>query len=201
MQSYLRAFAAWHGLSPHIHTNTRVVRAVPVFLEQQQQPVNSASDPAKAQYHSEELTPTTGVRWLVEVESVKQLSPQVQQTEGSANNDSSPTQNGSHQQHQHSQQQQQQQPETETRTHEFDALVVCNGHYSEPNLPSIPGMESCQAFQMHSHNYRTPDRFEGQVRMLAFSFVHLCADSSAAFCRFFSVRFFFCDGLIVLQVA
>lgn len=45
----------------------------------------------------------------------------------------------------------------------FDALVVCNGHYSEPNLPGVPGDDSWPGLQMHSHNYRAPEAFAGQV--------------------------------------
>lgn len=45
----------------------------------------------------------------------------------------------------------------------FDAVVVCNGHYSEPRTPSYPNAENWPGVQMHSHNYRTPDdTFEGK---------------------------------------
>lgn len=47
----------------------------------------------------------------------------------------------------------------------FDAVVVCNGHYSHPNLPVIAGMGEFPAGrQLHSHNYRAPEPFTGQVR-------------------------------------
>jgi hypothetical protein len=45
----------------------------------------------------------------------------------------------------------------------YDAVVVCNGHYSQPNLPDIKGMDIFPGFQMHSHNYREPDQFKDQV--------------------------------------
>jgi cation diffusion facilitator CzcD-associated flavoprotein CzcO len=45
----------------------------------------------------------------------------------------------------------------------FDALVVANGHYSEPNLPDVPGAQHWPGLQMHSHNYRVPEAFEGQT--------------------------------------
>lgn len=45
----------------------------------------------------------------------------------------------------------------------FDAVVVCNGHYSEPNLPDVPGADTWPGLQMHSHNYRVPEQFAGQV--------------------------------------
>ncbi|KAI8476836.1 MAG: FAD/NAD(P)-binding domain-containing protein [Monoraphidium minutum] len=60
----------------------------------------------------------------------------------------------------------------ETRE-QFDALVVCNGHYSATNLPDVEGAAAFPGLQMHSHNYRRgwaggrdrwrPDQFAGQV--------------------------------------
>ncbi|KAF8068234.1 flavin-containing monooxygenase [Scenedesmus sp. PABB004] len=47
---------------------------------------------------------------------------------------------------------------------DFDALLVCNGHYSEPNLPEdVPGAAAWPGRQLHSHNYRSPDAFAGQT--------------------------------------
>ncbi|KAM0867779.1 hypothetical protein ACQ4PT_041739 [Festuca glaucescens] len=40
----------------------------------------------------------------------------------------------------------------------FDAVVVANGHYSQPRVPSIQGMEAWSGRQMHSHSYRTRSR-------------------------------------------
>ena len=45
---------------------------------------------------------------------------------------------------------------------DFNAVVICNGHYSEPNLPeplardavSFPGLK------LHSHNYRDAEPFK-----------------------------------------
>ncbi|KAM3295485.1 hypothetical protein ACQJBY_038024 [Aegilops geniculata] len=45
----------------------------------------------------------------------------------------------------------------------FDAVVVANGHYSQPRLPSIEGMEAWRGRQMHSHSYRVPEPFRGEV--------------------------------------
>ncbi|MCZ6675017.1 MAG: NAD(P)-binding domain-containing protein [Verrucomicrobia bacterium] len=44
----------------------------------------------------------------------------------------------------------------------FDAAMVCNGHYSNPRVPEITGMETFEGVLMHSHNYRTPDMFKGK---------------------------------------
>ncbi|KAJ4817944.1 Flavin-containing monooxygenase [Rhynchospora pubera] len=45
----------------------------------------------------------------------------------------------------------------------FEAVVICNGHYSEPRLPQIPGIDRWPGKQVHSHNYRTPEPYLNQV--------------------------------------
>ncbi|XP_052179780.1 flavin-containing monooxygenase FMO GS-OX-like 9 [Diospyros lotus] len=45
----------------------------------------------------------------------------------------------------------------------FDAVVVATGHYSQPRLPSIKGMDTWKRRQMHSHIYRVPDPFRDEV--------------------------------------
>jgi len=42
--------------------------------------------------------------------------------------------------------------------------VVCNGHYTEPRIAVIPGVDAWPGKQMHSHNYRVPEPFLDQVR-------------------------------------
>lgn len=53
--------------------------------------------------------------------------------------------------------------EVEEKTEEdiYDAVVVCNGHYSEPKIATIPGLEEWPGRQIHSHNYRRPELFSG----------------------------------------
>ncbi|CAA0309891.1 unnamed protein product [Arabidopsis thaliana] len=51
----------------------------------------------------------------------------------------------------------------------YDAVVVCNGHYTEPNIAHIPGIKSWPGKQIHSHNYRVPDPFENEKLKLALS--------------------------------
>ncbi|XP_039170059.1 flavin-containing monooxygenase FMO GS-OX-like 4 [Eucalyptus grandis] len=48
----------------------------------------------------------------------------------------------------------------------FDAVVVCNGHYTEPRIAEIPGIDLWPGKQMHSHNYRTPEPFRDLVVVL-----------------------------------
>ncbi|EAZ01196.1 hypothetical protein OsI_23222 [Oryza sativa Indica Group] len=45
----------------------------------------------------------------------------------------------------------------------FDAVVVAVGSYTQPRLPSIDGMEAWPGRQLHSHSYRVPDSFRGEV--------------------------------------
>jgi cation diffusion facilitator CzcD-associated flavoprotein CzcO len=48
----------------------------------------------------------------------------------------------------------------------YDAVVICNGHYSEPRIAQIHGIDSWPGIQMHSHNYRVPDPFQDKVVVL-----------------------------------
>ncbi|KAG0490322.1 hypothetical protein HPP92_007185 [Vanilla planifolia] len=45
----------------------------------------------------------------------------------------------------------------------YDAVVVCNGHYTEPRVAEIPGIRTWPGKQIHSHNYRIPEPFLDQV--------------------------------------
>ncbi|KAL6416597.1 hypothetical protein ACFW04_013320 [Cataglyphis niger] len=42
-------------------------------------------------------------------------------------------------------------------TKTFDAVVLCNGHYTVGHIPHIPGIESFHGGCIHSHQYRMPD--------------------------------------------
>ena len=43
---------------------------------------------------------------------------------------------------------------------EFDAILVCNGHYSVPAYPEIKNIDSFKGLQMHSHDFRIPEPFK-----------------------------------------
>ncbi|MED6109251.1 hypothetical protein PIB30_031690 [Stylosanthes scabra] len=45
----------------------------------------------------------------------------------------------------------------------FEAVVVCNGHFTQPRVPTIPGIEKWPGYQIHSHNYRVPEPFRDKV--------------------------------------
>ncbi|XP_071723578.1 flavin-containing monooxygenase FMO GS-OX-like 4 [Rutidosis leptorrhynchoides] len=67
----------------------------------------------------------------------------------------------------------------ESKEEVFDAVVICNGHYTEPRLADIPGVNLWPGKQMHSHNYRVPEPFRDQVVVLigsSASAVDICRD-------------------------
>ncbi|XP_031828533.1 uncharacterized protein LOC116425233 [Nomia melanderi] len=47
-------------------------------------------------------------------------------------------------------------------TKTFDAVVVCNGHYTVGHIPHIPGIETFPGGKIHSHQYRIPDMYAGK---------------------------------------
>ncbi|XP_070290559.1 uncharacterized protein [Salvelinus sp. IW2-2015] len=47
-------------------------------------------------------------------------------------------------------------------TETFDSVFICSGHYSDPHIPSIPGLERFKGKVIHSHSYRHPEPFSGQ---------------------------------------
>lgn len=53
-------------------------------------------------------------------------------------------------------------PTKQEFTEQFDAVMVCNGHYHTPLNPQIPGIDTFKGDQVHSHDYRKPDPFKGK---------------------------------------
>ena len=51
-------------------------------------------------------------------------------------------------------------------TQRFDAVAVCNGHYTEPHVPDLPGLDAFAGALVHAHNYRAPDAFAGRTVVL-----------------------------------
>jgi cation diffusion facilitator CzcD-associated flavoprotein CzcO len=45
---------------------------------------------------------------------------------------------------------------------EFDALAICNGHYSQPLWPSVSGLDKFKGVVLHSHSYRKPEPFRNR---------------------------------------
>ncbi|XP_046481448.1 senecionine N-oxygenase [Neodiprion pinetum] len=44
----------------------------------------------------------------------------------------------------------------------FDAIMICNGHYFQPNIPELEGHTSFKGRVLHSHDYRVPETFAGK---------------------------------------
>ena len=54
-----------------------------------------------------------------------------------------------------------QEPEASTPTEDFDAVIVCNGHYSDARTAKLPGAEDFPGTIVHSHSYRDNEAFRG----------------------------------------
>ncbi|KAK6194402.1 hypothetical protein SNE40_000041 [Patella caerulea] len=50
-----------------------------------------------------------------------------------------------------------------TQEREFDAVIVCNGHYVEPNIPEYEGFNEFHGLKIHGRDYRHADRFKDQT--------------------------------------
>lgn len=46
---------------------------------------------------------------------------------------------------------------------EFDAVLICNGHFSKPNMPTIPGLDLFKGRTLHSHDFRNSAPFKGKT--------------------------------------
>ncbi|KAL2712968.1 flavin-containing monooxygenase FMO GS-OX-like 2 [Vespula squamosa] len=53
-----------------------------------------------------------------------------------------------------------------TEEHKFDAVMICNGHYFEPYMPTIKGMDTFPGIVMHSHSYRKPEEFKDKIILI-----------------------------------
>jgi len=42
----------------------------------------------------------------------------------------------------------------------FDYIMICNGHYSIPIVPDIPDISKYSGTFIHSHDYRSPEKFD-----------------------------------------
>lgn len=54
-------------------------------------------------------------------------------------------------------------PTNEMKTYIFDAVFVCNGHFSDPNLPTFEGIDQFEGSQVHSHDYRKASAYKGSI--------------------------------------
>lgn len=49
-----------------------------------------------------------------------------------------------------------------TASHTFDFLIVANGHYSTPYIPTLHGLKRFKGEQVHSKFYKSPEPFKGK---------------------------------------
>jgi len=50
----------------------------------------------------------------------------------------------------------------EEKTQVFDAILACTGHHADKNVPDFPGLDRFKGKVIHSHDYRTPEQFDGK---------------------------------------
>ncbi|XP_034193607.2 uncharacterized protein LOC117610392 [Osmia lignaria lignaria] len=48
----------------------------------------------------------------------------------------------------------------------FNAIMICNGHYFDPYIPPIPGIDTFPGTIIHSHSYRKPEDFSGKTVLI-----------------------------------
>ncbi|KAE8734471.1 Flavin-containing monooxygenase FMO GS-OX-like 3 [Hibiscus syriacus] len=54
----------------------------------------------------------------------------------------------------------------ESKEEIFEAVVICNGNFTEPIVAEFPGRDIWPGLQMHSHSYRTPEQFKNKTVVL-----------------------------------
>lgn len=191
---YLQAFADHHHLQDLVLFNTHVLTAVPVVssaatpisllatfangsaLSNKAHPLTASVAAAAADYGPAKTVPWP--RWKVtwqhtQTDRVAQDRPAAV-TGSTGPTTAVPAANACANN--------QPQPTSSVQSEVFDALLVCNGHYTEPRLPDIPGAEQFPGLLMHSHNYRRPDGFKGQhVAVIGGSFSGGVFHSTGAF--------------------
>lgn len=57
-------------------------------------------------------------------------------------------------------------PSGETKTETFDHVIVASGHFSFPNVPEAPGIETFAGFVAHAHDFRGAEGLEGKHLMV-----------------------------------
>jgi cation diffusion facilitator CzcD-associated flavoprotein CzcO len=154
VQRYLEAFAEEFGLLQHVRFGTEVQRLQPVQAAAAAAAgasgeAGGSSDASGSASSSGSAAPDGWLRWEVTTQPAQQGQQHQQGDSPSASPGCSGT-------------------GASSSSQQYDAVVVCNGHYSRPRLPQLPGQDCFPGLQMHSHNYRRPEAFRC-VR------VHACA--------------------------
>ena len=151
VRAYLDAYADHHDIRKRVRLGTRVVAVTPTSENTENAALRtaSASDEDERAYLEK-----WGPRWRVVTEPVE--------TTRKEEEEEAPREDGeeSVRERRPSSAARSARGETDRASYAnetFDAVVVCNGHYSEPRVPRFPGHETWPGLQMHSHNYREPE--------------------------------------------
>lgn len=59
-------------------------------------------------------------------------------------------------------------PNNKSVSNIFDAIIVCNGHNSVPNIPVFEGIDDFTGKILHSHDFRNADSYSGK-KLITFS--------------------------------
>lgn len=57
-------------------------------------------------------------------------------------------------------------PKNTYETHQYDAIFLCNGHYSSPSIPQYDGLDGFNGRIMHSRSYRRPEQYAGKTLLI-----------------------------------
>lgn len=63
----------------------------------------------------------------------------------------------------------------------YDAVILCNGHYTVGHMPRIPGIEGFKGTALHSHQYRMPETYSGKnvcILGASWSGIDICLEVS-----------------------
>ena len=142
VRAYLDAYCDFHSLRPKIRFGVEVVSAEPLFPldETSADEKKAASEENLSDLSTPEAIAARGGAWGPRWEVV--TKPASDDETAAADHRAA---------------------EAEANvTESFDALVVCNGHYSEPRAPSLPGASTWPGAIAHSHDYREPSAYAGK---------------------------------------
>lgn len=184
MLRYLQAFAAAFQLQQFVTFDTEVTKAVPLFqskpgTQQQQQSTNNTEAADGYQTNGNDIRQSQESlpwpKWQITTQPVQQQHQSNGRSQSTTEQDSKLS-NGSniaeantdlHNGHsQHEQPGSDRQTDGQSQTTTYDALVICNGHYSAPRCPEVSGSEAFPGTVMHSHNYRQSESYRGQTVVL-----------------------------------
>jgi len=149
--AYLDAFAARHGLHAHVRYGRRVRRAVPLA----EPPAGGGDGPrwrvatccatrgdqVRARHA---VCPCREGRGRPALRAQRPRRPAPRVAEPGA----APAERA---------------PGRQAEEADFDAVAVCNGHYSAPRTPALPGAAAFPGRQLHSHDYRDAAPFAGRA--------------------------------------